>query len=227
MVKIVLLAGGKGTRLRPYTYLMPKPLLPINQKPIMEHIIENLKDSGFEDIIITVGYLGYQIKNYFGNGRKWGVNIEYAEETKPLGNAGSLFPIKDKLKDDDFLVVAGDNLSNLDYKRFYEYHKEKDADATIALIEIETKIEFGLAELDEKTNLIKGFVEKPTLKHFAATMIYAFKPSVLDYIYEGADFGKNVFPSMLKDGKKIYGYVHDDFWIDVGRVSDYEKLMKS
>lgn len=221
MVKVVILAGGKGTRLRPYTYLMPKPMLPVNQKPMLEHIIESLSEQGFKDIYITVGYLGYQIKNYFGDGSRWGVNITYSEEDKPLGNAGSLTLIKDKLKDETFLVIAGDNLSNINYNRFLDFHKEKGGTATIALIEIETQIDFGLADVNEKTGEITKFIEKPTLKHFAATMIYALEPEVLDYIEEGKDFAKDVFPALLRDGKKIYGYVHRDYWMDVGRIKDY------
>lgn len=222
MVKVVILAGGKGTRLRPYTYLMPKPMLPVNQKPMLEHIIESLAEQGFKDIYITVGYLGYQIKNYFGNGSRWGVNIKYAEEDKPLGNAGSLNAIKKELENETFLVIAGDNLSNINYNRFLDYHKEKGGAATIALIENETKIEFGLADLDEKSGEIMKFIEKPTLKHFAATMIYALEPEVLEHIEEGKDFAKDVFPALLEEGKKIYGYVHRDYWMDVGRIKDYQ-----
>ncbi len=222
-MKAVILAGGKGTRLRPFTYAVPKPLLPVNQKPMIEHIINSLKNYGITDIIITLGYLGYQIRNYFGDGSNFGVNITYSEEEKSLGTAGCLAPIKDMLKDDTFLLMAGDNLTNLNFNEFLEFHKMKGGVGTIALVEIDTKIEFGVADLDENQNIVR-FKEKPVYKNYASTMIYALEPEVLDYIHEGMDFAKELFPKLLENGKKIYGYVFNDLWVDVGRISDYEKV---
>ena len=181
-----------------------------------------MKKHGITDIIIAVGYLGYQIKNYFGDGSEWGVNIEYSEEKEALGTAGCLAKLKDKLKGESFLLMGGDNLTNLNMTNFIEYHLNKGGIGTIALVEIDVPVDYGVVDLEEDTS-IKRFREKPTFKYHASTMLYCLSPEILDFIEEGKDFAKDIFPFLLSRGYKIYGYTFKDLWIDVGRIDDYNK----
>ncbi len=223
MTKAVILAGGKGTRLRPLTYAVPKPLLPINERPMLEHIILHLKNHGIREFIITVGYLGYQIKNYFRDGSDFGVKIEYAEEKEPLGTAGCLLPIKDKLTE-TFLLYGGDNVTTMDISKFLEFHKKAGGIVTVALSEIEIPIEYGVVEFDEN-NVIQRFREKPKLRFNTVTMIMAVEPRIFEYIEPGfSNITDHVFPKLLEAGEKIMAYPFRDFWLDVGRPDDYQKV---
>lgn len=219
----VILAGGKGTRLRPLTYAVPKPLLPFQQRPLLEHIILHLKRHGIRDFIFTVGYLGYQIRNYFGDGSEWGVNIEYAEEKRPRGSAGCLIPLRKNL-DKTFLLVGGDNLTTMNYRRFLRYHKKKGGIATLALTEIEVPVELGIADIN-KSNAITRFREKPVFRYNAATIIWALEPRILKYIPRGfSEMNKEILPRLLRAGEKVYGYPFKDFWVDIGRLEEYYRL---
>ncbi|MCK5477070.1 MAG: nucleotidyltransferase family protein [Candidatus Aenigmarchaeota archaeon] len=221
-MKAVILAGGKGTRLRPLTYAVPKPLLPLQEKPIIEHIMLHLKEHNVTDIIIALGYLGYQIKNCFHDGKDLGVSIKYQQEKKALGTAGCLYAIKDELKDAPFLVMGGDNFTNIDITKMLEFHNEKKATVTIALIEMSIPVDFGVVELNEDCSIQK-FREKPKFDYLGSTMIYCVNPEVLEYIEEGDDFAKDVFPKLIADNKKIYGYEFKDVWIDIGRIEEYTR----
>jgi len=222
-MKAVILAGGKGTRLRPFTYSVPKPLLPVNHKPILEHILLHLKRHGVDEVYITIGHLGYQIKNYFGDGSELGIKIHYLEEDEPKGTAGCLLPLKDKLRE-TFLVVGGDNLTTLDFQDFIKFHKDKGGIASIVLTKMEMPIEYGIAETNE--HVIKGFREKPTFRFDVSTMIYCFEPEIFKFIGEKEDFAKDVLPRVLKAGEKLHGYKFDGFWTDVGRHEDLRKVNK-
>lgn len=223
----VLLAGGKGTRLRPLTYAVPKPLLPISQKPILEHIILYLKQHGISEFIISVGYLGYQIRNYFGDGANLGVKIEYIEEKEPLGTAGCLNLIRGRLKE-TFLLMGGDNLTTLDMSKFIGFHKKKGGILTAALFELSQRIDFGIYELD-RAFAVKKFLEKPTFRHYAGTMIFCLEPEILEFIPqhdkpELVNLTDHILPKILSSGKKVYGYPFTDYWVDVGRIDDYNKI---
>ncbi len=224
MTKAVILAGGKGTRLRPLTYAVPKPLLPINGRPMLEHIITHLKRHGITEFIITVGYLGYQIKNYFRDGSELGVKIEYAEEKEPLGTAGCLVPLKDKLNE-TFILHAGDNITTLDFSKFLEYHKEKGGIITVAVTEMEIPIEYGVVEFGDDM-VITAFKEKPVIRKYITALIMAVEPRIFEYIPEEgfANISDHVFPKLLKAGEKIVAYPFQDFWLDVGRPDDYNKV---
>lgn len=222
-MKAVILAGGKGTRLRPLTYAVPKPLLPVNQRPILEHIILHLKKFGITDMILTIGYLGYQIKNYFGDGSDLGFNIEYTEEKKPLGNAGCLNPIKNKLNE-TFIMMGADNLTTMDFSKFIRFHKRKKGIATLALTEIEVPVELGIADINKDGRIVQ-FREKPTYRYKAATLIWIFEPRIFKYIPKGfSDINKDILPKLLKAGEKVYGYPFKDFWADIGKIEEWYKI---
>lgn len=224
-MKAVILAGGKGTRLRPLTYAIPKPLLPINERPMLEHIILYLKRYGITDIYLTIGYLGYQIKTYFNDGSELGVNIKYIEEKKPLGTAGCLNLIKDEL-DDTFILIGGDNLSTLDLAKFIEFHKKSKSVGTVALFKLENKLEYGIYKLNEDSS-VNEFLEKPTYVHLAGTMMFVLEPEIFKFIPENEgqsviNLTDDVIPKVLASGRKFSGYPFDGYWVDVGRLSDYE-----
>ena len=225
VVKAVILAGGKGTRLRPLTYAIPKPLLPINERPMLDHILLYLKKYGVTEVFMTIGYLGYQIKSYFGDGSELGIKIKYVEEKKPLGTAGCLNLIKDEL-DDTFILVGGDNLTTLDLGKFIEFHKKSKGVGTVALFKLEEKLEYGIYELNDDSS-VKGFLEKPTYTHLAGTMIFALEPGIFEFIPENKEHSvinltDDIIPRVLKSDKKFSGYAFGDYWVDIGRLSDYE-----
>jgi NDP-sugar pyrophosphorylase family protein len=224
-MKAVILAGGKGTRLKPYTTVFPKPLMPVGDKPILEIIISQLKSCGLGDILITVGHLAELISNFFGDGSKLGVNIKYAREDQPLGTAGGLGLIKDELKD-TFLMINGDTLTTLSFSDLINYHKRNGALATIALKKRGVYIDFGIVEVDSNSS-IKGYIEKPTLEYLVSMGAYVFEPKALDYIKVGERLD---FPDLIKllisAGETVKGFVFDGYWLDIGRPDDYEKANK-
>ena len=224
-MKAVILAGGKGTRLRPFTTVVPKPLLPLKERPILEHVILYLKQYGITDIIISIGYLGYQIKNYFGDGSQFGVHIEYVEEEKPLGTAGCLRPIKDRLTE-TFILMGGDNITNLNLSNFIAFHREKQGIISVALFEYSEPVPWGIYELNGDSS-VKGFTEKPTFTHKAGTMIFCLEPQIFEHIPEQADpanLTDHVIPALLKSGVKVFGYPFRDYWIDIGKLDDYYEM---
>jgi len=221
-MKAVILAGGKGTRLKPYTTVFPKPLMPIGDKPILEIIIRQLKSQGLTDIIITVGHLAELIMTFFGDGSKVGVNIEYFREDQPLGTAGGLGLMKEELKD-TFLMVNGDTLTTLNFSDLAKYHKGNGAIATIGLNRRRVYIDFGIVELNS-ANGIERYTEKPTIEHLVSMGVYAFEPRVLEYIKPGERLD---FPDLVKtlilNGETVKGFLFDGYWLDIGRSEDYEK----
>lgn len=221
-MKAIILCGGKGTRLRPYTYSMPKPMLPLGNRPILEFVINSLCAYGFNDIYLTVGYLKETIMNYFNDGSRFGVKIKYFVEDRELNTAGSILPCK-KYIDDSFAVFMGDHLTSLRINKLMEFHKKKGGLATIALKRTGVPLEYGVAHIDED-NRVEKFEEKPIVQNLVNSGMYCFEPEIFDYIKTGYDFAQDVFPKLLEDKKKVYGYVFDEYWIDIGRVPDYEQL---
>lgn len=220
-MKAFVLCGGEGTRLRPYTYSIPKPMLKLGKKPILQYVIENLKLNGFTDLVLTVGYKKEAIMDYFGDGRNFGVQIEYAVEDQPKNTAGSILGYKSKVKE-SFLVVMGDHLTDINLRRFMDAHRKSKAIASIALTKQAVQLEYGVVELDK--DRVFAFTEKPRYDYFINTAIYAFEPDIFNYIKEREDFAKQVFPRLLAAKKKINPFVFEEYWVDVGRVSDYERL---
>ncbi|MBI5159677.1 nucleotidyltransferase family protein [Candidatus Micrarchaeota archaeon] len=224
-MRAFVLCGGEGTRLRPYTYSIPKPMLPLGNKPILEFVVNNLKRHGVTDVTLTVGYLREQIEAYFGDGKKFGVKMRYLVEDKPMNTAGSIFPAKQEVQKEDetFVVVMGDHLTSANLTKMIDFHKKKKGIGTMGLKMQGTPLEYGVAEMD-KEGKITGFKEKPILTNLINAGIYVLEPEVFDYIEVGKDFAKHVFPAVMQQGKKIYGYPFDEYWIDIGRLADYEDL---
>jgi mannose-1-phosphate guanylyltransferase / phosphomannomutase len=226
-MKAVIMAGGEGTRLRPLTSGQPKPMMPLANRPMMEHIIELLKKHGFEDIVVTVAFQANAIRTYFGNGSEFGVSMVYATEETPLGTAGSVRNAMEEL-DDRFLVISGDVLTDIDLQSVVAFHREKKAMATIGLKAMENPLEFGIV-ITRDDGSVERFLEKPTWGQvFSDTIntgIYVLEPEIFEYIPEGksVDFSSDVFPRLLDDGQPVYGYVAEGYWEDVGTLEAYIK----
>ena len=219
-MKVVILAGGKGTRLKPYTTVFPKPLMPIGDKPILEIIIRQLKLHSFNEIIMAVGHLAELLMTFFNDGSKYGIKIKYTREDQPLGTAGPLALMKDELNE-TFLMMNGDVLSTINYSDLVNYHKRNGAIATIALKKRAVKIDFGVPEVDE-ANSIVGYTEKPEIDYLVSMGVYAFEPRVLKYIgpKEYLDF-PDLIKKLISNGETVKGYVYDGYWLDIGRPDDY------
>ena len=223
-MKAVILAGGRGTRLAPYTQIMPKPLMPIGDMPILEVMLRQMKRAGVEDIVLTVGHLAQLLRTFFMDGQQWGVNISYSYEEKPLGTAGPLSLIQGL--DSTFVVTNGDVLTTLDLRQLLEFHRSQGGIATIAVHRRQVKIDLGVVQLDGNCR-ISGYIEKPTYDYTASMGIYVFEPIVMKYILfnQYLDFPDLVL-KMISAGEKINGYVFDDYWMDLGRPDDYAQAVE-
>ncbi|MEB3198043.1 MAG: mannose-1-phosphate guanyltransferase [Candidatus Sericytochromatia bacterium] len=227
-MKAVLMAGGSGTRLRPLTCDIPKPMVPMLNKPMAEHIINLLKRHGISDVIITLFYLPHVIQNYFGDGHDFGVKISYAvEEKMPLGTAGCVKAIEDLL-DDTFLVISGDSLTDIDLTQAIAFHREKGSLATIVLKRVTNPLDFGVVITDEDGR-IQRFLEKPSMSEVFSDTIntgtYILNPEVLKLLpaEKEVDFSKDLFPLLLERQDAMYGYVADGYWEDVGNLQSYRQ----
>src|SRR5687767_1960442 len=215
------MAGGEGTRLRPLTSNQPKPMMPIANRPMMEHIVELLKEHGFEDIVVTVAFLANTIRNYFGDGSEFGVRMVYATEETPLGTAGSVRNAMAELEDERFLVISGDVLTDIDLSAVVRFHEEKGALATIGLKSMENPLEFGIV-ITREDGSIERFLEKPTWGQvFSDTIntgIFVLEPEIFDAIPPDrpVDFSSEVFPRLLDDGQPVFGAIAAGYWEDVG-----------
>lgn len=221
-MKAVILAGGKGTRLKPYTTVIPKPLMPVGDYPILEIILRQLKYYGVTEVILAVGYMAQLFQAFFQNGERLGLKISYSVEQEPMGTAGPLSLLLDQM-DDDFLVMNGDLLTTLNYRNLYAYHKQKHATATIGLYKREVKIDFGIVEPDENCQLTK-YIEKPTY-HFSVSMgVNVLNPKAIrPYLTAGKHLDiPDMMMQLHNDGNKVYCFSEDCYWLDIGRVDDYQ-----
>jgi mannose-1-phosphate guanylyltransferase/phosphomannomutase len=233
-MKAVVMAGGEGTRLRPLTQNRPKPLVPVLNKPIAQHIIEHCKRAGITDIVVTLYYLAEEIQNYFGDGSDLGVNLIYSIEDTPLGTAGSVKKAQEYLEDDTFIIVSGDALTDLNIEKALAYHREKKSEATLVLYHVDNPLEFGVV-MTEEDGAIKRFLEKPSwgevFSDTVNTGMYILEPSVFALMEpnKNYDWSQDIFPRMLAEKRSLYGYVMGEYWTDVGshdqyRVAQYEML---
>jgi NDP-sugar pyrophosphorylase family protein len=218
-VRAIILAGGKGARLAPLTEVIPKPLVPIKGKPILELVIQRLKAHGFRRITLAVGYLADLIRAYFQDGSKWGVELDYSYEEVPLGTAGPLALI-DRL-DDTFLVMNADVLTTIDYTDLLRYHRANRSLATVGAVERQAQIDFGVIVRDGN-NLIKDYLEKPTSRYLVSMGIYVFEPQVLTFIQPNQylDFPELV-KLLLQANVPVHYYNFTGYWLDIGRHEDY------
>lgn len=218
-MRAVILAGGRGTRLAPYTITFPKPLMPIGDVPILEVIIRQLKHYGIGDIVMAVGHLAELLMAYFGDGGRFGVNIGYSRETEPLGTAGPLALIPDL--DDTFMVMNGDVLTTLDYAALAAHHRGSGAAATIASHQRDARIDLGVIQTDAAGRIV-DYIEKPTYHYLVSMGIYVFEPTVLRHIAPGQrlDFPDLVL-RLLAAGEKVQSHSFDGYWLDIGRPDDY------
>ncbi len=219
------MAGGEGTRLRPLTSNVPKPMMPLANRPMMEHIVDLLKQHGFDDIVVTVAFKANHIRNWFGDGSEFGVRMVYATEETPLGTAGSVRNAMDELTE-RFLVISGDVLTDLDLTKIVEAHDEKQAMATIGLIRVENPLEFGIV-ITKEDGSIERFLEKPgwgqVFSDTINTGIFVLEPEIFDYIEPDVpvDFSSEVFPALLRDQKRLFGAIGEGYWEDVGTLESY------
>jgi NDP-sugar pyrophosphorylase family protein len=223
-MKAIILAGGKGRRLAPYTTILPKPLMPIGDMPILEVIIRQLKRAGFIEITMAVGYLSELLMVYFGDGSKWGVNICYSREEQPLGTAGPI-GLADGMEEEPFLVMNGDLLTTLDYGNLWAYHRSCRTIATLATFQRDIKIDLGVIEANEHDR-VQGYIEKPTYHYTVSTGIYVFEPQVLRFIprQQRKDLPELVL-ELLAAGEEVAAYPFNGLWLDIGRLDDYERAV--
>ncbi|MHB0999385.1 MAG: nucleotidyltransferase family protein [Armatimonadota bacterium] len=226
-MKAMILAAGVGSRLDPLTRNLPKPLVPIVNKPVMAHIIELLVQNDFTDIMVNLHYHGDQIEEYFGDGSKWGINIQYSMEDRLWGDAGSVKKCEDFF-DSTFLVVGGDDLADIDLRRLMKQHKENKALCTISLSLVDDPAEYGIVLINEKGKITR-FLEKPKgeviFSNMANTGVYVFEPDIFEMIPKGVvyGFGKNVFPQLLEQKRRFYGNLTSSYWRDVGSLKQYRE----
>ncbi len=226
-MKAMILAAGLGTRLRPLTEEISKPMVPIVNRPVMEHIVELLAHHGFREIYVNLHYHPQAITDYFGDGRKWGVSITYSYEEELMGTAGGVKKLEKELGEGTFLVISGDALTDLDLTSLVTFHRERGGMATLVVTPVEDPSKYGVVIVEEDGR-ITGFQEKPRTEEarsrLANSGIYVFEPQVLDMIPRGEfyDFGSQLFPRFLEEGIPFYGYRHDDYWNDVGSIEEYK-----
>jgi len=226
-MKAMILAAGVGSRLDPLTRQIPKPMVPVVNRPVMEHIVELLAKHGIKDVVVNVHYLADQIESYFGDGTDWGVKIRYSREDRLWGDAGSVKLCEDFF-DETFIVIGGDDIADIDLTRLVRLHKEKRALATIALSLVDDPSEYGIALLNERGRITK-FLEKPRgeiiFSNTANTGIYVFEPEILEMIPKGVPygFGLNVLPDLIEKKARFYGYLTSSYWRDVGSLKQYRE----
>ena len=223
-MKAVILAGGKGSRLAPYTKVIPKPLMPIGDMPILEVLLHQIKRAGVDEVILSVGHMASLLRAFFQEGETIGARIRYSYEQTPLGTAGPLALI-DGL-DETFLVMNGDVLTTLDFCDLVAFHKRSGALVTIAMYNRQVKVDLGVLQLDGG-NQVKGYIEKPTYDFQVSMGIYVFEPEALKYIpaHQYFDF-PNLILRLLKEDKTVVGYPFGGYWQDLGRPDDYEQAIQ-
>lgn len=225
-MKAVILCGGKGSRLRPYTHTVPKPMLLLGRKPILQYTLEHFKREGFTDFVFAVGHMRDQVQNYFGDGKKFGVKIEYCVEDDELGDAGAVKNVEALLKGEkSFIVEMGDHLTNMDFRRLVAFHEKHGKIATVGLKRTGFPMQYGIAELNDKNEIV-CFKEKPIIESLINTATYVFDKKIFEYLPKKGGISVNVLPVLLAK-KQLAGYAFDDYWVDVGSIKEYEEISQS
>jgi NDP-sugar pyrophosphorylase family protein len=226
MMKALILAGGKGSRLQPYTTVLPKPLMPVGDLPILEIILRQLSHAGVREVILAVSSHSPLFRALFEEGQRFGLAISYSLEEKPLGTAGPIAQVLDRL-DEDFLVMNGDLLTTLNYGNLFAFHQKKRAAATLATYDREVKVDFGLLEPDQEGRLV-NYIEKPTHKFSVSMGVYAMnKKAVSPYLKPGEYLDvPDLMQRLLADQREVYCYREPCYWLDIGRVDDYQTAIE-
>ena len=223
-MKAVIQCGGKGTRLRPYTTVLPKPLMPIGSKPVLELLLRWLRRNGIREVYISTGYLGHLIRSYCGNGREWDLSIKYTEEREPLGTMGALGLLRRELNT-PFLVLNGDVVTDLNLNALAAHHRRTNAGLTVATVNRQVRVDFGLIEVHE--GRVVRFREKPTLTHLVSMGVYCMQPEIVEHIPDGVPFGFDDLMFRLLDlGLPISTFLHNGTWLDVGQIEDFQKAQE-
>ena len=225
----MVLAGGKGSRLGPYTTVLPKPLLPIGDHSILDVVVRQLRFYGFGELTMAVGYLAHLVRAVFGDGSNHGVSIRYHEEETPLGTAGALGSL-DGLPEEPFLVMNGDVLTTLDYSALYEAHLESDNLLTIATHRRTVQIDYGVLDCgpgdDAPCAAVTGYDEKPSIDYIVSMGVYIVSPETLRYVRAGERLDiPDLVLSLIDAGQGVGSYLYDGFWLDIGRHEDYEQAI--
>lgn len=220
-MRAIILAGGKGQRLRPYTTVLPKPLMPIGDMPILEVVLRQLKRAGVTRVTVAVGYLAELLQAFFGDGKRLGLEIDYSFEERPLGTVGPLTLIPDLAREKSFLMMNGDILTTMDFNALIARHHESGAATTIATYRREVKIDFGVIETNAQ-DMLTGYVEKPSFDYRVSMGIYCFDTRVLGMLKhnEHRDF-PDLVKSLIAAGEPVASYPFDGYWLDMGRPDDY------
>jgi NDP-mannose synthase len=219
-VMAVLLAGGLGMRLRPYTMNIPKPLLPLGDQAIMEIVLQQLAGQGFERVVITLGHMPQLVEAMLGNGERFGLRIEYAVEVEPLGTAGSLNLVDDL--DETFLVMNGDLLTTIDYGKVVASQEAAQHSATVVLARREVPIDYGVVYVDHE-GCLERYEEKPTLHHYVSTGIYALNRSTVGYVPQGRFDMPDLITGLVAAHEKVRCHITEEYWQDIGRFDDYQR----
>ena len=221
-MKAVILAGGKGTRLRTYTTVLPKPLMPIGDFPILEILIRQLKAAGCSEVVLAVGYLAALIQAYFGDGSRWGIPIRYSQEKVPLGTAGPISIVDDL--DGSFLVMNGDILTSLDFQDLYRFHLEHGAAATVCRCDRSIKLNLGIVKVGEHGR-VSDYIEKPSLEYQVSMGVYAFRPEIREYVPKGDYMDlPDLVRSLLARGVPVQSYDFKGLWFDIGNPDEHEQI---
>ena len=225
-MKAVILAGGKCTRLRPYSMFIPKPLVPVGDRPILEILLKRLRQCGVHEVVVCVNHLAEVIMSYFGDGSRFDVQMEYSLEDTPLSTVAPLKLLKSL--PENFLVVNGDLLTDLDFSVLFEYHLQKKGILTVAVQKRRVNIDFGVIEVDERREIAVGFQEKPDYDLNVSMGVYVFNKRLLDYIPDSKPFGfDNLMSLLLAQKQRVHIYQYEGFWLDIGRPDDYEKALEN
>lgn len=219
--KVVLMVGGLGTRLRPLTEEVPKPLLKVGNRPILETIVTNFAQYGFKDFIFSVNYKSQMIEEYFGDGSRFGVTIEYVQEEQRMGTAGALSLMREKLQS-DFFVMNGDLLTNVNFEHLLNFHRNNQAAATMCVRQYDFQVPYGVVELEGEQ--IRSIVEKPVHNFFVSAGIYVLNPETLQQIPDGQFYDMpTLFDVMIAKGERCVSFPIHEYWLDIGRMSDYQQ----
>jgi NDP-sugar pyrophosphorylase family protein len=224
-MKAVILAGGRGKRLAPYTYVLPKPMMPIGEMAILEILLRQMKWAGINHVVLTVGHLAGLMQAFFQDGSQFDLDITYAYESKPLGTAGPLTQVPGL--DATFLVSNGDVLTLLDINDLFNFHRQQGGICTIAMHERQLHVDLGVIEQNNEDHRITGYIEKPTLDYKVSMGMYVFEPRVLQYIPKDAylDF-PDLVHKLLAAGERVIGYPYDGYWMDLGNPEDYAQATR-